>query len=92
MSRDPEDTTTRRARPAQCDSCGYGPTDLAEYETWRRHDPKYTTESGWHWLCGLCSRTWAGRAHEHQDKFDYYTLATICHVGNVLLAAIKEKP
>lgn len=78
-------------KPEECNSCGFKLEELRAYASTRylfsgRSGPSHK------WLCGLCAGTMAGNASEYPEQYpEHQVLATICYVGNAILAAIKAK-
>ncbi len=71
-------------KPEICQSCAYE-TDRLKYYPFALRQ-----EEGM-WLCELCASTHAGNACEYPNQYpERKTLATICYVGNVILAAIRK--
>jgi hypothetical protein len=72
-------------QPENCASCDFETSALQQY-------PLRMGQPGL-WLCELCAGTPAGNAaafpEQHGD--DGNLLATICYVGNVLLAEIRKQ-
>lgn len=67
-----------------CHSCGFETHELKYY------GPSVFGKTDGKWLCDLCASTFAGTAVDYPTHYDGPTLATICYVGNVILAEIRK--
>ena len=85
--RKPEKTTD--AAPAVCHACRYETTDLASYKNRGTGSPDKNPM----WLCELCARGVGGDTVEYPVMCaDIMAVQAVFYVGNVLLAALKERP
>lgn len=73
-------------QPEECSCCRYKTEDLMFY----KGSYGMACPEG-HWLCFLCANTMTGMADQY-SQYGYHAevMKTICFVGNVILAAIRE--
>jgi len=85
----------------ECDSCGYETACIRyrrpphiEFEWKQGLDKGQITQeeyedNAYKWLCDLCASTLTGTAYDHPTSYDHPMMATVCYVGNAILAALK---
>jgi hypothetical protein len=80
----------RPEKPDECDACHFETKALTYYG---RERP-LRGEREHKWLCDLCASTNSGNTLEYPEQWPDRSadvLRTVCYVGNVILAAVRDR-